>query len=209
MKTTDLTSFQEAATDAQAVIAAVEGALAERLGEPVEMTVCHRLTEGEIAELFRLQQDAFGADGEAFDRTGLDEVLEDPESLFVLLWRGDHLLGASFAYWEWPDQVTVAGTDFFLDTGMVEAAYRGRGIGRYVLAGMLLLAELLGCHRVGIAAWQGGANRERLVAFYRRLGFLELPDEGSPHVLMWADLNATNLARWRALIGLAPMPSTP
>lgn len=201
MKAIDLTHFQDGADAAREVIVAVERALEARLGWHCEMTVCHTLSEGEVAELFRLQRDAFGGDSEVFDRTGLDEVLEDPESLFVLLWRGEHLIGASFGYWEWPEAITVKGTDFFLDTGMVEAAYRGQGIGLYVLAGMLLLAGLLDCHRVGVAAWQG--NRERLVPFYTRMGFEVLPDEGSPHVLMWVDLDEAHRAQWRGLLGLS------
>lgn len=202
MRTSDLSVFEDAADAAREVIDAVQHKLRGRLGAPCELTVCHALSDGEIAELFRLQREAFGADGEAFDRKGLDEVLDDPESLFVLLWVGERLIGASFAYWDWEDRPTVPGTDFFLDTGMVEDGYRGKGIGAFVLAGMLLLAELLECERVGIAAWQGGANRDRLVGFYQRMGFEPVPDRMSPHVLMWTDLSAAKVQGWRKLLEL-------
>lgn len=199
----DYSLFEELAPAARAVTEAMAQRATEVVGVRCAIEVARHLEPEEVERLLEMQREAFGGEGVAFDRRGLAEVLADPEAVYVLVRAEGRVVAACFGYWEWLDQVTVRGTDFFLDTGMVDPGFRGRGIGGIVLPGVLLLAQLLECQRVGIAAWRGGPDPEALAAFYRRVGFVDVEGGAGAHRPMMAELSAANLARWRRMIGLA------
>ncbi len=196
--------FEKDAPEARAILEAMGCAATAQCGERCVFSLVGSITHAMEDRLLDLERDAFGAPGVAFDRLGLDEVRADPDALFLILEVNGTLEGCCFGYWEWPDQITVAGTDFFLDTAMVSRRYRGHGIGRVSLAGVLLLVRLLECHRVGIAAWRRGPIGNRLVKFYRGFGFEKLESGRSPHALMALDLDRAPVEQWRRTLGLIP-----
>lgn len=196
--------FEKDAREARAILEAMGCAATAQCGERCVFSLVGSLTREMEEDILALEQDAFGAAGVAFDRLGLDEVRSDPDALFLILEVNGKLQGCCFGYWEWPDQITVAGTDFFLDTAMVSRGFRGHGIGRVSLAGVLLLVRLLECHRVGIAAWRRGPIGNRLVDFYRGFGFEKVESGRNPHALMALDLDRAPTASWRRTLGLIP-----
>lgn len=200
----DLEYFEKEAPQARAILEAMGCAATAQCGHRCVFTFVRSLSEEQVKRMLALERDAFGAVGVAFDRVGLDEVRADPDALFLVLEIDGEIEGCCFGYWEWPDQITVAGTDFFLDTAMVSRRYRGRGIGRISLVGVLLLVQLLDCHRVGIAAWHRGPVGDRLVEFYGSFGFQRVESGRSTHALMALDLDRAPIESWRAALGLIP-----
>ena len=199
----DLAYFQKDAPQARAILEAMSQAASEHCGRRCVFSCVASLSPARVDAILALEQDAFGAAGVAFDRVGLDEVCADPDALFLILEIDGKMEGCCFGYWEWPDQITVAGTDFFLDTAMVSSRCRGHGIGRISLSGVLLLVRLLDCHRVGIAAWHRGPAGRRLVKFYQSFGFEPVESRRSVHALMALDLERAPLESWRGALGLS------
>lgn len=197
-----LAYFETDAEEASRILDAMSRLASERTKRTCVFSLATSLDEPDAARVLELEAEAFGARDVAFSRRDLDEVRADPEALFVRLDVDGRLEGCFFGYWEWPDQVTVAGTDFFLDSGMVSAPYRGHGIGRFAITGILLLASLLECQRIGIAAWLGGPRGAKLVRFYRRFGFARV--RNGPHAKMALALDDEKLARYRIDLELAP-----
>lgn len=202
----ELAYFEEDAALARAILEAMSREATRRIGRPCTFSLCRSLSPAVEQRILNLEVDAFGRPGVAFDRRALDEVCADPDALFLRFEVEGSLEGCFFGYWEWPDQVTVAGTDFFLDTGMVSGRYRGQGVGRLALTGILLLVHLLECHRVGIAAWSRGPMGHHLVRFYRTFGFEKVKGGNSPHALMMLDLDRAPLEEWRGTLGLPGSP---
>lgn len=197
-----LSFFEGDAEEAIRILEAMGRVASERTGHACTFSLATSLDEVDVARVVELQREAFGADDVAFSRRDLDEVRADPEALFVRLDVDGRLEGCFFGYWEWPEKVTVPGTDFFLDSAIVSARYRGLGIGHFAITGILLLADLLECRRIGIAAWLGGPGGTKLVRFYRSFGFARMAD--GPHMKMALALDDEKLARYRIDLRLRP-----
>ncbi len=196
--------FEEDADEARRILKAMGRRASERIGRACTFALASSLDAAAVERVLELELDAFGAPGIAFTRRDLDEVLADPEALFVTLEIDGRMEGCLFGYWEWPDQITVAGSDFFLDSAMLSSANRGRGIGRVAITGVLLLVDLLECRRVGIAAWQRGPRGRGLIRFYRRFGFGRVVSGSGPHAKMLLARDEARLARWRTDLDLPP-----
>lgn len=204
----DLDYFREDTDEAREILAGLGQAISRQTGRPCTVSLAKTLTQSMVARVLELEADAFGAEEVAFGRAALDEVRADPDALFLLLTIDGRIEGCCFGYWEWPDQVTVAGTDFFLDTVMISRRYRGLGIGRIWVSGVILLVELLECHQMGIAAWTAGPLGDRLIDFYRGLGFVETGEQEGRNALMTLSLDDAPLETWRSALGLAPTEAT-
>lgn len=80
---------------------------------------------------------------------------------------------------------------FAIDTVMVPAAHRGRGIGTNLIKHILLLADQLG-KQVRVAARPIGQTSEerlqRLIAYYQRFGFY-MVDRGNSIAYMVRDVH--------------------
>lgn len=198
----DLAYFKGDAEEARRLLEAMGRAASEQTGHRCGFSLAKTLSDAQVARILELEVDAFGKEGVAFDRRALDEVRADPDALFLLIEIDGRLEAVCFGYWEWPDQVTVPGTDFFLDSAMISAPYRGEGIGTITLVGVMLLVRLLKCHRVGIAAWVRGPAGRRLVRFYRKYGFRQVKGAPGPHELMVIALDDAPVDAWYARLGL-------
>lgn len=196
--------FEDDADEARRILEAMSRRASERIGRPCTFAFASSLDAAAVQRLLELELDAFGAPGVAFTRRDLDEIMADPEALFITLEIDGRMEGCLFGYWEWPDQITVPGSDFFLDSAMVSSKYRGKGIGRVAITGVLLLVDLLECRRIGIAAWQQGPRGRGLVRFYRRFGFARVVGAGGPHAKMVLGRDEARLARWRLELEMPP-----
>ncbi|MDE3172162.1 MAG: MFS transporter [Gemmatimonadota bacterium] len=196
--------FEDEAGEARRILDAMSRLASARTGHACVFELAPSLDDAKAERVLQLQAEAFGGADVAFTRRDLSEVTADPDALFLTLHVDGEFAGCAFGYWEWPDQITVPGTDFFLDSAMVAAPYRGRGIGKLAVAGLLLLADLLECQRVGIAAWLRGPRGRGLIRFYRRFGFARVGGAPGPHAQMAVSLDDAKVARWRIELELAP-----
>ncbi|HEU4988596.1 MAG TPA: MFS transporter [Gemmatimonadaceae bacterium] len=208
----DLSYFKDDEPEARRILDAMSRLASERAGHACTFSLAPALDAAAVERVFALQQEAFGAPDAVFTAGDLQEVLADPDALFLQLTVDGRLEGWGFGYYEWPDKVTVPGTDFFIDSAMIAAPYRGRGIGKLAVAGMLLLTDLLECRRVGIAAWRGGAHTRGLVRFYQSFGFARVAGGAGPHIQMAVAVDNAVVARWllelQLSLGKRPVPAS-
>lgn len=170
----DFSYFEESADEARRILDAMGRLASQRSGAACRFVLIPSLDATAKERVLELQAEAFGKPEAAFTADNLEEVVSDPEALFISLEVNGRMEGCCFGYWEWPEQITVPGTDFFLDTAMISAPFRGHGIGRLAISGVLLLAKLLECTRVGVISWNGGPHSAQLLRFYRRFGFIRV-----------------------------------
>lgn len=200
----DLAFFRGEADEARRVLDGMGRLASERAGKSCTFSFASALSDADVARVLELEIEAFEAPDVAFTAHDLREVMADPEALFLRFDVDGRMEGCVFGYWEWPEQVTVPGTDFFFDSAMVSAEFRSHGTGSLMIAGLLLLADLLECERVGIAAWTGSPRARRLVRAYRRFGFVRTMGDAGANTPMVAALNDETLARCLVELQLDP-----
>lgn len=198
----DIGYFKENADQARRILAAMERLASERTGCRCTFSLTPSLDATMKGRVLELQSEAFGASDAVFTAHDLDEVNNDPDALFIRLDVNNRMEGFFFGYWEWPDQITVPGTDFFMDTGMIAAPFRGKGVARLAISGVLLLLKLLDCARVGILSWDGGLHTPELLRFYRQFGFVRVLTER--HNKMSCSLDDKLIARFLMELQLPP-----
>lgn len=196
--------FEENEPGAEEVLQAVARLGSARAGADCALRLVPELDAQLRSRILELNVEAFGREGETFDRRGLDEVAADPDAMLLVLEIAGSVEGFFFGYYEEPSAPIVPGADYFMDTGMIRAPWRHRGLGLLSMAAMLLL---IGCledvKRPGMAVWSGDV--ERLTAIYARFGFNETPCHAAPHTCMIGDMSPEWLDHWRAMLGLPPL----
>lgn len=170
----DIEYFGKNAGETRRVLEAMSRLASARTGQHCTFSLTKSLDAETRARVLELQTEAFGVRDAAFTASDLDEVNADPDALFIRFDVDSRMEGCCFGYWEWPDQITIPGTDFFLDSAMISAPFRGKGVGRLAISGVLLIAKLLDCARIGVLSWGGGPHSSRLLHFYRQFGFIRV-----------------------------------
>jgi hypothetical protein len=198
----DIAYFEEHADEARCILEAMGRLASERTGTKCKFSLAPTLDAAAKARVLELQAEAFGSPDTAFTAQDLDEVNNDPDALFIMLTVDGGIEGFCFGYWEWPNQITVPGTDFFLDSAMISDRFRNHGVADLAISGVLLLAKLLDCTRVGLVSWTGGARSSQLLRLYRRFGFVRVLN-GSK-IKMACALDDDKIARFLLELELTP-----
>lgn len=196
----DLAWFEEDAAEAERILDATGQRICRVIGRRTTVRFVSHLDDPIRRRTLELNEEVFGREGEVFDRQGLSEVEEDPDAMFVVVEVDGVIESCWFGYYEVPERPVVETADYVIDTALVSRRWQAHGIGRSMAAGILLLACLFGdVRRVGVVVWAEG-QVERLVAFYRQLGFVDAPCPGSPHRCLVVDIDAGHAAVWREIL---------
>jgi ribosomal protein S18 acetylase RimI-like enzyme len=123
-----------------------------------------------VARLMAAFRDHIGL-GEPSDaevRAGVERLLGDPETEFLLAAPADDAPPAGVAQLRFRYGIWRAGGDCLLEDLYVDAAARGAGLGRALVEATLARARARGCRRVELDVNEANATAQRL---YGSFGF--------------------------------------
>jgi ribosomal protein S18 acetylase RimI-like enzyme len=109
-----------------------------------------------------------GEPSDAEVRAGVERLLGDPETEFLLAAPADDAPAAGVAQLRFRYGIWRAGGDCLLEDLYVDAAARGAGLGRALVEATLARARARGCRRVELDVNEANATAQRL---YGSFGF--------------------------------------
>jgi GNAT superfamily N-acetyltransferase len=101
-------------------------------------------------------------------RTGVERLLGDPDTEFLLAARADDATAAGVAQLRFRYGIWRAGGDCLLEDLFVDDAARGAGLGRALVEATLARARARGCRRVELDVNEANETAQRL---YGSFGF--------------------------------------
>jgi ribosomal protein S18 acetylase RimI-like enzyme len=133
-----------------------------RLAQPQDLAAVTRLMAAFRDHLH------LAAPSDAEVATGVERLLGDPETEFLLASAGDGADPAGVAQLRFRYGIWRAGGDCLLEDLYVEERARGAGLGRALVAATLDRARARGCRRVELDVNEANATAQRL---YESFGF--------------------------------------